>query len=178
MTLLRLLMALAVVVILQTLAVSVWHDFAVWVDPFLILTLYFGLGRTPNQSVGAGTLAGLTHDALSGGLFGLHGAANTLVAWLSALFQQRVVTQQPLTVALLFAIGTAVQTVTLALLQVLMVNDGSAPDGRVFVGRTVTSAILGCLLYVGDHRLRKAEHRWREQRRRRLRIDRSQERPS
>lgn len=176
MTLVRLLFALAVVVVLQTLGVSLWRDFTIWVDPFLILTLYFSLGRPVNQSAGAGTLAGLTHDALSGGLFGLHGFADTLVAWLSAVFQQRVVTQQPLSVSLLFAIATALQTVTLALLQMLMVNDGATPDPRSFLGRIVTSAAFGCALFIADKRLRKAEHRWREQRRRRLRIEQPQDR--
>lgn len=167
----QLLLALAMVVLAHVFGVALWQGFAVTVDLFLLLTLYFSLGRSPNQSAGAGTVIGLAHDALSGGLFGLHGFADTLVAWVAARFQHRVVIRQPLSVALFFALGSALQMVLLALLQVLMVAGGEIPGLRVLALRMLSSALLGSAVYLTSHRLRAAEQRWRDQRKRRLGFD-------
>lgn len=167
----QLLLALAMVVLAHVFGVALWQGFAVYVDLFLLLALYFSLGRSPNQSAGAGTVVGLTHDALSGGLFGLHGFADTLVAWVAARFQHRVVIRQPLSVALFFALGAGLQMVVTALLQVVLVAGGEIPGVQILWLRMLAAAVLGSVAFIASHRLRAAEQRWRDQRKRRLGFD-------
>ena len=171
MSLLGFLGALALTALLHGAGVGVWAGFAHFFDLFLVLALYSSLGRSANWSAGAGTFAGLTHDAVSGGLFGLHGFCNTLVAWLFARFQHRIVIQQPLTVGLLFALAAALQTLVMSILQLLLVAGPELPSLQVFGLRMVTTGILGGGAWIVERRIRGLERQWREQRGRRLRLD-------
>jgi len=137
-------------------------------DPFLVLAVLATLrGSLAGATVG-GSVAGLARDALSGGVYGLHGFADTLVAHVAARLQQRLVIQRPLQLAALLAVATALQVAVLALLQRLVLPGGELPDAGLAVVRMATSALLGILAFVLAGRARSSAERWREQRRRRL----------
>ena len=117
-----------------------------------------------------GATAGLARDALSGGLYGLNGFADTLVAYLAARLRERLVIQKPLEAGLLFALAAAAQLAVLATLQFLLVSGAELPGLGTLAARMVTCGVLGPLLLLLDRRLRAAAGRWREQRRRRLKM--------
>lgn len=142
------------------------------VDSFLILTVYHSLRHGPGWSAVGGTITGLTADALTGGLYGLFGFANTLVAYLSARVQQRFVVQQPMQVALLCALAAALQVATLALLQFGMVADGELPGHVEVLSKMATTGLVGMLLWIGAGRVRTWDAARRFERSRRLRFDR------
>lgn len=156
--------------ILQTLGTRLWAPFPAYVDLFLVLAVYNSLENSVAWSTLGGSAAGLGRDALSGGPFGLHGFAATLVVHLAARLQQRLVIQQPLQVGALLALAAALQLATLATLQFLLVAGSELPSLTAMGVRMASSGAAGAVLYMLANRTRAAGEQWREKRRRRLRI--------
>ena len=170
MKLLRFVVGLVCATLLQALGLRVSSHFFLAVDPFLILVVYHSLDSTPAWSSIGGSIAGLAQDALSGGLYGLHGFANTLVAYASSRLRQRLVIQQSRQVGLLFVLAAAVQLAVLAVLQFLLVGGAELPGLGTMIARMASSGIAGAALFVLADRSRQWHGRWRARRRRRLKI--------
>ncbi len=167
---LRFIIGLIFAVLVQTLGLRLSSHFALAFDPFLILVVYYSLdGSTAWSSLG-GSAAGLAQDALSGGPYGLHGFANTLVAYAASRLRQRLVIQQPSQVGLLFVLSSALQMATLASLQYLLVSGAELPGLGSMTARLVTSGIAGALLFVLAGKARGWEQDWRARRRTRLKL--------
>ena len=118
----------------------------------------------------SGGTTGLAQDALSGGLYGLHGFADTLVAYTSSRLQQRLVIQQPSQVGLLFVLAAALQLAVLATLQFLLVSGSELPGLGTMIARMMSSGIAGVALFVFAGKAREWDRRLRARRRRRLKI--------
>ncbi len=172
MKLVRFGLGLAGAVAVHVLGLRATGHFAVAVDLFLVLVVFHSLYSTPAWSTLGGSAAGLVQDALSGGLYGLHGFANTLIGYAACRLQQRLVIQQPLQIGLLFLLSAALQTAVLAILQTLMVRGGELPTLGAMAAKMVTTGLLGALLFALSSRLRQAMKLWRAGRRGRLTIER------
>ncbi len=170
MKLLRFTVGLVLAVLLHALGLRLFDRFALAFDPILILVVYHSLDGSPAWSSICGSVAGLAQDALSGGLFGLHGFANTLVAFASCRLRQRLVIQQPSQVGLLFVLSAALQLAILAMLQFLIVSDAELPGLGSMAARLTSSGIAGSALYVLAGKAREWERSWRARRRRRLKL--------
>lgn len=170
MKLLRFTVGLVCVVLMQVLGTHFFSWFSLVFDLFLVLVVYHSLDNTPVWSSISGSAVGLVQDALSGGLYGLHGFANTLVAYISCRLQLRLVIQQPAQVGLLFALAAALQLATLAGLQFLMVGGADLPSHWAMLARALSSGLGGAVLFVVAGKARHMEERWRARRRRRLKI--------
>ena len=170
MKLLRFVIGLICAVVLQTLGVRLFSPFVLAFDPFLILVVYHSLDGSPAWSSIGGSAAGLAQDALSGGPYGLHGFANTLVAYATSRFRQRLVIQQPSQVGLLFGLSAALQMAVLASLQYLIVSGAELPGLGTMAVRLALSGVVGALLFVLAGRVRDWNQRWRVRRRTRLKL--------
>ena len=170
MKLVRFLVGLTLAALVQALGLRLFAPFSLAIDPFLILAVYHALDNTPAWSTVGGSVAGLTHDALSGGLYGLNGFANTLVAHLSSRLRQRLVIQQPSQVALLFVLAAALQLAVLALLQLSLVSSAELPGLGTMAARMISSGAIGASLFVLAHKSRHWQRQWRARRRGRLKI--------
>lgn len=171
MRLVRFLAALVLAAGVQALGLRLYGSFFVAIDLFLVAAVYFSLDDGPVPSMFRGSLAGLAQDALTNGLFGLHGFADTFVAWAAARLRQRVVIQQPLQVGLLFALAAALQHTLLVALQYLMLPGSRLPGLGMMAVRMVTTGTVGALTYVLAGHLRVRLREWREKRRRRLALE-------
>ena len=167
----RLVVALAVAVGVHALGVGLVPGFARVVDVFLLVTVLQGLSGRSLAGLTGGLAAGLTHDALTGGPFGLHGFADTLVGYLTARLAQRLVIQRASGVALVVAGLTIVQQLLLLLVHGLAAPPVPWPDPAWLLLRALTCGLLGGMLVL----LRGLWHRGRRARRRRktrrLRMD-------
>lgn len=171
MTVARFLAGLLVAAAVQILGIHLYGSFFLLIDLFLVLAVFTSLDHGPLGSMFAGSAAGLAQDALTGGLFGLHGFADTFVAWAASRLRQRVVIQHPLQVGLLFALAAALQQTLLVALQYLMLPGAALPGLGVMALRMVTTGVAGMSLFVLVRRLRASFGAWREKRRRRLALD-------
>ncbi|MEW6320791.1 MAG: rod shape-determining protein MreD [Acidobacteriota bacterium] len=77
-------------------------------DLVLIVVVYVGLTRGPVTGVLAGSLAGLTQDALSGGVLGIGGLAKTVVGFLAGVLGTQFIMTAPLPRFVAFVGGTLV----------------------------------------------------------------------
>ena len=170
MKLLRFTLGLICAVLLQTLGTRYVPYFALVLDPFLILVVYHSLESSPAWSSIGGSAAGLAQDALSGGPYGLHGFANTLVAFATSRLRQRLVIQDPSQVGLLFVLSAALQLAILASLHFLLVSGAEMPGPGAMVARLTSSGILGALLFVFAGQARGWERRRRARRQARLKL--------
>ncbi len=171
MGLLRWLFGLLLATAAYLIGLRLWPEIVSILDPFLILVVYHSLDREPAWGVLGGSATGLAHDALTGGIFGLHGFANTLVAFISARMQQRFVMQQPLQIGLLFALAAAMQLALLSLLQYLFLSRPELPNPVAAVGRMFLTAGLGYGVYSASRRLRTWFSKAQRQRQRKLTIN-------
>ncbi len=170
MKLLRFIFGLICAVLLQTLGLQLFSHFTLAFDPFLILVVYYSLeGSTAWSSIG-GSTAGLAQDALSGGPYGLHGFANTLVAYAASRLRQRLVIQQSSQVGLLFVLSAALQMAILASLQFLIVSGAELPGWGSMAVRLASSGIIGAMLFVLAGKARGWEKSYRARRRTRLKL--------
>jgi rod shape-determining protein MreD len=132
-----------------------------YVDFFLVLTLYHAFRHRPASSALAGTATGLALDALSGGLYGLHGFANTLAAFMTSTFQTRMMIHQLSQVGLLLLMAAALQQALLAALQFALVPTAELPGVVATVIKMLTTCGLGIAIYAAVERWQS----WRETRR-------------
>ncbi len=170
MKLLRFVVGLICAVLIQTLGLRLFSHFALAFDPFLILVVYHSLDGSPAWSSIGGSVAGLAQDALSGGPYGLHGFANTLVAFAASRLQQRLVIQQSSQVGLLFVLSAALQMAILASLQFLIVSGAELPGLGSMAARLVSSGIIGAMLFVLAGKARAWNKSWRARRQTRLKL--------
>jgi rod shape-determining protein MreD len=162
--------ALALAYLVQLLGLAVTPHFTRVVDPFLVVLVWFALRTNPllAQLFGAGT--GLLQDALTGGLFGLHAVADTVVAYGVALAAQRVVVGQQAVRVLIFAVAAALQQAILALVMLAMIDDPPLPHLGFAAARVVATALLGAVLISLESRARSQWSSWQRRRSRQLRF--------
>lgn len=139
-------------------------------DPFLVLVIYVSMRASTARSILAGTLVGLVQDALTGGLYGLHGFADTAVAYLISAVRQRFVIQQSSQIAVLASLGGIFQGLVLAGLQLALVTDAELPGATSSFIKVALTGLTTLAVYVGSNRLLAYERRRREQRNRRIRL--------
>lgn len=163
-------LGLVVATVLHTWGPALVPRFPAAADLFLVLAVWNSLSSSVSWSVTGGSAAGLCRDALSGGLYGLHGFADTLVAFASTRVQQRLLIRQPLQIGLLFAGAAALQLSILALLHYLLLPDSEMPTVSSGAARVVSCGVLGMVLSVLSARFQGAWERRREQRGKRLRM--------
>src|ERR1051326_927168 len=86
---------LIVAIALQSALRAVWQPLA-YVDLTLILVVHFALQREPLNALFVAAAAGLTLDALGGGLLGAGGFSKVLTAYAVFFVAQRVMLDTPL----------------------------------------------------------------------------------
>ena len=168
---LRFLLGLAFATVVFVVGLRIDGRFTTLVDPFLIFAVYHSLRHPPLGSAVGGSTAGLVQDALTGGLFGLHGFATTAVAYAVSWIRQRFVIQQPSQVGILCVLAAAFQGLLLTVLQASMVAGGDLPEPSDTLLRMVTTGVLGAAVFVTAEHFFAWEQQYREKRSRRLRLD-------
>jgi rod shape-determining protein MreD len=156
---------------LQVLLVRIFPPTAYLLDLFFLLALFFSMMVSPAAGMVGATAAGLLRDALSGGPYGLHGFANTLVIFVVSRLRQRVVIQQPSQIGALVVLAAGLQVLVLALLRNLLVPGAQVLDPLSLALRLLVTGLVGTVAYFLGRRTVGAVARWRERRSRRLGLD-------
>jgi rod shape-determining protein MreD len=166
----RLLLLLAGAVALQAAATALAPQAPRAVDLLLVAAVFHALDSGPLGGVLGGLFAGLGHDALSGGLYGLHGFAKTLVGYLTGLIAQRFMVHQPLPVTLVFAVAAALHEAVLTGLAVLLYARPEIPAPSWLLAKVASTAALGLALFLARARWRRQSEAWRRSRTGRLKL--------
>jgi len=170
-TFVKFLLALLAAYLVQLLGVAISPLFPRIVDPFLLVVVWYSLRTGPVSAELIGTATGLLQDGLSGGLFGLHAFADTVVGYGVALAAQRVVVGQQAARVLIFAAAAALQQLLLiGLLRSMVGANAPLPSLGAIIGKLVTTALLGAALISMESRARTQWSSWQRRRSRTLRF--------
>ncbi len=143
---LRFAIGLLVALLVHLLVVALGPEAAGAVDPFLLLIVLFSLEGNVLAAVIGGCVAGLTEDAVTGGLFGLYGLAGTIVGFIAARTTHQLSLDQRRFVALLFSLAAVIQQIVVQGLLVLLATDQEMPSLTLLAVRVVLAAVFGSLL--------------------------------
>jgi rod shape-determining protein MreD len=135
------------------------------VDPFLLAVVYIAMAARPGGAAVAGAVIGLTHDALSGGLYGLHGFAGTAVGFAMARTARLIDLQKSYYIALYFACAVLLQQLVLQGLLLLLMQRPevfSLPDLAL---RVACGGPAGALVVAASERVGDSLRSWRSRRR-------------
>jgi rod shape-determining protein MreD len=161
--------ALLLAALVQVVGVQATTLFPRLLDPFLIATVWLALRTGPIGGQLSGLAAGLCHDGLTGGLFGLTSLANTVVGYFISLVSNQVVQQQGIKV-LLYGLGSLVQQLVLMLVVALLVPAPELTQAGWMLGRVAVSTLAGALLVGLEISTQQRWGAWRRSRSRRLRF--------
>ncbi len=171
MTFVKFLVALVAAYLVHLVGVSVSPLLPRIVDPFLLVVVWYSMRTGPVGAELIGTATGLLQDGLSGGLFGLHAFADTLVGYGVALAAQRIVVGQQAARVLVFACAAVLQQLVLiVLLRALVGGNAPMPSIGSFVGKVLVTALLGAALISMEARARTGWSSWQRRRARTLRF--------
>ena len=167
---LKFLAALAVALVIHLVGVRLWADFPRVFDVFLVVVVLHALDGESLPAMLGGLVAGLLHDALSGGLYGMYGFADTLVGYGTARLAQRLVIQRSTGVLGVVAFVTAAQQTALVVLAFLLQTAPGLPEPGWVAARAAACGLLGMAAHAGLRRWRRAVEARRRGRARKLRI--------
>ncbi len=145
MRLARFLAALAAAALLHFLGTRIWGSFPRACDLFLLVAALEARHGQPVVGMFAGLAAGLLADGISGGPYGLHGFADTVVGYGIARAAQQLVVQRTSGLAALFAAAAAAQQAILALLAFVFRDRVELPDPLWLPLQVASAAALGLL---------------------------------
>jgi rod shape-determining protein MreD len=167
---LRFLFALLCVVLIHIVGMRLFPNFARYFDVFLVLVVFHSLDGNSLAGMLGGLAVGLVHDGFSGGLFGLHGFADTLVGYAVARAAQQVATQQAVVVLLLFALASAFQQTVLVGLVLFLLSEPQLPAWSAVALKALSSGALGWILYLASTQAREQWAVWSRRRTSKLRM--------
>ena len=168
---LRLAAALVVATLLHVAGAHLFPDFSSAIDLFLLIVVFNALDGNTLAGMLGGLAAGLVTDALTGGPFGIHGLADTIIGYGTAYAVQRLVIQRVTGVFQLFALAAATQQALLMGVSLLLLPSPEAPRILWLMVRIVSSGLLGSVLYLADKRLRSTAEGWQTARSSKIRFD-------
>ena len=162
--------ALLAVTLAHLAGIGLWSGFGLVFDFFLVLAIFNALDGDTFAGLAGGLVAGLVADAVSGGLYGLHGLADTIVGYGTAFATQRLVVQRPPSVFLVFSLAAAFQQLMLASVTLLMLPGAELAAYPWVVAKVVGTGVLGTLTFIARNQLRARYALWRRTRTVRVRM--------
>lgn len=147
-------------------------DFPRALNLFVVLVVFGGLRGNSLEGLVLGTVAGLAHDVLVGGPYGLYAFADTIVGYLVARLAQRLILDRTGMVFVVLAGAVVIEQAILVVLMSLLVAD-SIPPPLTWLGlQAILSAAVGTGFYAFAGSLRSRTERRRRDRGGRLRLGR------
>jgi rod shape-determining protein MreD len=167
---LRLVAALLVVYGVHLVATRVYPEFPLFVDLFVVVIAYQAFDGNTVAALATGCLVGLVQDSLSGGPYGLHGFAGTLVGYVAAVAAQHLVLQRGVVVVLFFALAAALKQALVMGLLLLLASHPDVPSIGSLAVMAVVGGALGQLTIWTREELLRRHGAWKDRRTTKLRL--------
>lgn len=117
----KMLAGVVIALVLQTVLSQFLVHGRVGVDLVLVAVTYLGLTSGPVVGLMAGTIGGLTQDALSGtGIVGIGGLAKTIVGFVAGVIGTQFIVSQPIPRFVVFLAASLVQVAVVIGLEMLL----------------------------------------------------------
>jgi rod shape-determining protein MreD len=139
---LRLPLLLLLAGVIQLAAVTFFPRIGLWVDLPLVVVLRFALVAEPAGALLAGLASGLFKDAIWGGLYGLFGFADTLVAYWVSRASRNFVLEGIGVILLTGAAAAAAQQGVMLILVLLFQENPELPSTEIILARILSTGVL------------------------------------
>lgn len=143
---LRILAALAAALAVHLLGAWALPQFPRYLDLFLVVAVVNALDGRSAPGFAVGMVAGLTHDTLSGRLYGLHGFADTIIGYAVARASQRLDIRGAGAVLVTAGLATLLQQVLLLALANLF-SEPKPPEPIALVIRAVANGLVAAVAW-------------------------------
>ena len=143
----RMLGAIVVALLLQTMLARLGMRGRLAVDLVLVAVAYVGLTSGPVLGLVAGTVGGLAQDSLTGGIVGIGGLAKTVVGFVTGVIGAQFIVSQALVRFLVFFAATVVHATVVIGLGLLL---GLFPAARSLVATAsegAGNALVGVAMF-------------------------------
>jgi len=124
-----------------------------FLDPYLVLVVYFASGGNLVGTIAAGVVTGLVQDAFSLSIFGLHAFSLTLSGYLVALLNNKIVLRGAGAFAACVAGAILLNEATIAVLNNLLVSETVTLFDRRLVLRILLTSGAGAVVHQALHTL-------------------------
>ena len=161
MTALRVVVIVAVALVLQSLLTRLLGDASLGTDLVLVAVVWTALRFGRVAGLLGGTLAGLTQDALGGGVLGIGGLAKSVSGFLTGLVGTQFIVTQPVSRFLVFLAASVLNAALfMGLYQLLGLRHYEPPYLPVVI-QGLANAIIGVFTFEAVEFLPGARERWR-----------------
>ena len=171
MRVLRFFLALVAALVVHLVLVGAEPQASRVFDPFLIVIVFQAMRGDIVFAMVSGALVGLTQDAVSGGLYGLHGFAGTVVGYVLAGAVRFLSLQKFYYVILFFAAAVLVKEIVVQLLFVALLRRPEVPLLDDLVLQVVLAGLVGAAAVATVETLSQRLSAWRRSRRPRVSLE-------
>ena len=117
------------------------------IDLVLVAVVFVALTSGPAAGLLAGAIAGLVQDALSSGLIGIGGLANTIVGFLAGVIGTQFIVSQPLPRFVVFFGATVVHAAVFMGLNTVLDRMHFGNPTAAVVGQSAANALVGVVAF-------------------------------
>jgi len=152
--LLKLLIAVAVVFVLQTMVINRYPYFHL-MDLFLLLNIYCALNFNQMICMGISIPTGLIQDVFSSkGIIGLNAFSKTIIVFFISGLSSRLMLKHPLVILLLIAISTNLDYLIILGLHKLFGLDTFPLSGQTLLTASIINSVIGTISFQMTDRIR------------------------
>jgi rod shape-determining protein MreD len=156
--------AVIVSLVAQSLLARVFGDARLYIDLPLVAVLYVALSGGRVAGLLAGTVAGLSQDAMSGGVLGIGGMSKSIAGFLGGIIGTQFIVTQMMPRVLVFMGGTIVNAVVfMGLYLMLGLRHFDRPWLDVLL-QAASNGLVGAMVFAVVDFLPGAKERWRVRR--------------
>ena len=144
---LRFTIGLLIALTLHSLLDSFYPNALAFFNPYVILVIYYAMGGNLVGAIFAGIAAGLVQDAYSGAIFGLHAFSLTVIAYIVAYVNSRLVLRGTLPFgACLFGASIVNDLVIFIMVNILLKQRIEMFEQEMIV-KAIFTSLFGMLVY-------------------------------
>lgn len=144
---LRFAIGLLIALTLHSLLDSFYPNALAFFNPYVILVIYYAMGGNLVGAIFAGIAAGLVQDAYSGAIFGLHAFSLTVIAYIVAYINSRLVLRGTLQFGACLFGASIVNDLVIFLLVNILLSQKIEMFEQEMVVKAIFTSLFGMLVY-------------------------------
>ena len=144
---LRFAIGLLIALTLHSLLDSFYPNALAFFNPYLILVVYYAMGGNLVGAIFAGIAAGLVQDAYSGAIFGLHAFSLTVIAYIVAYINSRLVLRGALPFGACLFSGAIVNDLVIFVMVNILLKQKIEMFEQEIIVKAIFTSLFGMLVY-------------------------------
>ncbi|HUJ13229.1 MAG TPA: rod shape-determining protein MreD [Thermoanaerobaculia bacterium] len=144
---LRFAIGLLLALTLHSLLDSFYPNALAFFNPYVILVIYYAMGGNLVGAIFAGIAAGLVQDAYSGAIFGLHAFSLTIIAYIIAYINSRLVIRGTLPFGACLFGGVIVNDLVIFVMVNILLKQRIEMFEQEMIVKAIFTSLFGMLVY-------------------------------